>query len=175
MKPLMHVRRSLNALAVGLWIGVGCAGCRSSPPSTPDVLAQVANEQSKAEVRVELETYYRDLSARRWNAFASHFWPGATITTIWQPRGEPRERVYVQSVEEFIAQTPEGPDSKPIFSEKMLSAEIRVEAGLAHAWARYEAEFGQPGDIAKWTGTDAFTLMKFNGQWRIIALAFAPE
>lgn len=134
-----------------------------------------ADLETQREIRAELEIYYRDLSARKWSAFATHFWPGATITTIWKPTGEPRERVHVQTVPEFISRTPDGVDSKPVFAETMLSSEIRAEGPLAHAWVRYAAKFGEVDALMEWTGTDAFTLMRFEGRWRIVALVFAPE
>ncbi len=177
-------RTSLNAVVqalIGLCGAVACvcAGCQapkvSDDASAQAAIAQAVNEESKAVLQVELESYYRDLSSRKWSVFATHFWPGATITTIWRPSGEERERVHVQTVPEFIARTPDGADSKPIFSEKLLSAEIQVDGPLAHAWAHYEAEFGDPGNLARWKGTDAFTFMRFEGRWRIVALAFSPE
>ena len=129
----------------------------------------------RAEVLVELRQYYADFSARDWEAFVSHFWKGATITTVWQPAGEPAERVVVTSIPDFVAQAPAGPGSKPIFEEKMTGAEVRVFQNLAHVWARYDARFGDPGSVMEWSGIDAFTLMKHDGSWKIVALAFSAE
>lgn len=176
------IRSRLNVgarLTIAAMVLNSLAGCQAPTPTKAEREAAEAAarvlEEAEAEIRAELESYYRDLSARRWNAFASHFWPGATIATIWQPKGEPRERVHVQSVAEFIAQTPEGADSKSILSERMLDAEIHVQDGLAQAWVRYEAEFGEPGEVTKWTGVDAFSIIKFDGRWRIVSLTFAPQ
>lgn len=168
-----HLSDRIVCVLLGV-VALTLPGCQSPPEAEAEAML-AADEQVQKDVRAELETYYRDLSARKWSAFASHFWPGATITTIWQPTGEPRERVHVQTVPEFIARTPEGADSKPIFAETMLDAEIRVDGALAHAWVRYAAEFGDRDNLARWTGTDAFTLMRFEGRWRIVALAFSPE
>ena len=137
--------------------------------ATADALAAVA----AGEVRAELERYYADFSARDWEAFAGHFWPGATITTCWQPPGEGSPRVVVTSVPEFVAQAPAGPGSKAIFEERLTGAETRLEGGLAQVWARYEARFGDPGELREWSGVDAFTLVKHEGRWKIVALAFA--
>ena len=158
MKSIGHLRPALRTIAIAV-AGLALVGCESPTDAPIDQALIDAIEAAKGEIRTELDSYYRDLSARNWIAFASHFWPGATITTIFTPPGESAERVFVQTVPEFVALTPQGADSKPVFSERMLNAEIHVQGSLAQAWARYEAEFGQPGDIARWTGIDAFALI----------------
>lgn len=134
-----------------------------------------SEETLKAEVRAELQSYYADFSARDWEAFADHFWPGATLTTIWQPPGEDQLRVVATSVPDFVAQAPQGPGSKPIFEEKMTGAEVRVVRDLAQVWARYRVRFGEPGNVQEWSGIDALTLMKHDGRWKMISLAFTTE
>ncbi len=133
---------------------------------------QKDDKAAKEDVPKELRQYYADLSARDWKAFADHFWPGATITTIWQPEGEMAQRVFVSTIPEFVAEAPKGPGSKAIFEEKMTGATVRLKGNLAQVWAGYEAKFGEPGKVAEWTGTDAFTLMKHEGRWRIVSLVF---
>ncbi|MHC5113764.1 MAG: nuclear transport factor 2 family protein [Planctomycetota bacterium] len=149
------------------------AGCEAAPKADAPVEATPADV--RAEVLLEVERYYQDLSARNWPAFADHFWPRATMTSIWQPPGESSTRVYTSSVTEFIARAPEGPDSKEIFEERLVSAEMRVTGTMAQVWARYEAKFGDPGSIIEWSGVDAITLMKHRGRWRIVSMAYAPE
>jgi hypothetical protein len=34
------------------------------------------------------------------------------------------------------------------------------------------ARFGDSTDVATWRGIDAFTLMKHDGRWRIVSLAY---
>ncbi len=138
-------------------------------------VGSTAAAEPDAEIRAELQRYYADFSARDWEKFADHFWPGATITTVWTPPGESAARVVVTSIPDFVAKAPEGPGSKPIFEEKMTGAEMRVQGNLAQVWARYEARFGEPGQVAEWSGTDAFILMKNGGRWRIVALAFTGD
>jgi hypothetical protein len=130
-------------------------------------------ERVEQEILDEIGRYYEDFSARDWDAFASHFWEGATLTTVWQPPAEPEPRVVITSVEDFVRLAPLGPGSREIFEERMISAEVRTHGDLAHVWARYQARFGDPGDIIEWQGIDAFTLMKQAGRWRIVALAYA--
>jgi hypothetical protein len=122
-----------------------------------------------------LESYYDAFSDRDWERFAVHFWPGATITTVWQPPGEPAARVTVTTIPEFVRQAPEGPGSKEIFEERMIGVELHVRGTLAQAFARYRARFGDPGEIAEWEGTDSFSLLRHDGQWRILSLSFASE
>ena len=142
-----------------------CAGAWPAP--TPDSL--------RTEVLAELHRYYADLSARDWDAFADHFWPAATFATIWAPPGETGPRPVIRTIPEFVAQAPLGPYSKPIFEERMLDAVVTGYGPLAQVWARYEARFGEPGNVREWRGVDAFTLLKHDGRWRISALSYTDE
>jgi hypothetical protein len=62
-------------------------------------------------------------------AFESHFWPGATVSTVWKPKGYDKRQVVITSVHDFVAQTPEGACSEPIFEEKMDTAEVKIHNG----------------------------------------------
>ena len=146
---------------------VGCTIRRSEPARSA-----VGSVLAEAEVRAELERYYGDFSARNWVAFADHFWPGATLTTVWQPPGQSGPVVDVQTVPAFVAKAPDGPGSKPIFEERMTQVEIKVHRNLAQAWARYEARFGDSTNLATWRGIDAITLLRHQDRWRIASLAF---
>lgn len=159
-----------GAVPVILVLAVACGGSDAGADG-----AAAAPDSVRAEIVAELEAYYGDFSARDWEAFSSHFWPGATITTVWRPPGEEGERVVVTPVPEFVERAPEGPGSREIFEERMEGAELRVSGPLAQAWARYSARFGDPGAIAEWRGTDAFTLMKHDGRWKIVSLVFAAD
>jgi hypothetical protein len=131
-----------------------------------------AGDTAREEVIEAVESYYADFSAREWDRFSGHFWPSATLTTVWQPPGENAPRVVTTTVPEFVRLAPQGPDSKPIFEERMDSSDVRVAGNLAHVWAHYTARFGDSTDVATWRGIDAFTLMKHDGRWRIVALAY---
>jgi hypothetical protein len=140
--------------------------------ASASVLAAAADS---AAVREELESYYRDFSARDWSAFADHFWPGADITTIWRPPGEPAPRVVVTPVPDFVRQAPQGPGSRPVFEERMLDHRLVTHRDLVQAWVRYRARFGDSTGVSEWEGIDAFTLMRLNGRWRIVELAFLGD
>jgi len=122
-----------------------------------------------------LEVYYSDFSGRDWDAFSNHFWPGADMTTVWQPPGETADRVVPTTIEEFVSQAPQGPDSREIFEERMLDAEVRVFNNLAQAWVRYGMRFGDPDSVQYWEGIDAFTLLKHDDTWRIASLVFTND
>lgn len=138
--------------------------------------AQEHPDSATAAIVAELERYYTDLTARDWAAFADHFWPGATLTTVWQPPGEPAPRVVPTTVPEFVAQAPLGPGSQPIFEERPLEIRIVARHGaMAQAWVHYEARFGSPGAVHAWRGYDAFTMLEHDGRWRIASLAYVQE
>ncbi|TFG48639.1 MAG: hypothetical protein E4H38_06155, partial [Gemmatimonadales bacterium] len=96
------------------------AGCevRRAPP------AAVGGDERV--VRERVAQYYHDMSARDWRAYGAHFWPGATLTTIWRPPEDTAPRVAIMTIDQFLAQTGAGPDSKPIFEERLLVQEVRV-------------------------------------------------
>lgn len=119
--------------------------------------------------------YYTDMSSRDWEAYASHFWPGAQLTTIWQPPGSDSLQVMMTTVEAFVKQADQGPGSQPIFEEKMLDAKVMAYNNLATVWATYRAKFGSKDSLMQWEGIDAFTFMKHENQWRISSLAYTNK
>ena len=169
MESRVTVRANACAALAIVFLGA-CSIQEHQPPEN-----QTTAAPDTAAVLAELAGYYRDFSARDWSAFSSHFWPGADIATAWQPPGDSAVRVVITPVPEFVAGAPEGPGSRTIFEESMLGAEIRVNGDLAQAWVRYRARFGDPGDVMEWEGTDAFLLMRLDGVWKIVELAFAPD
>ena len=146
-------------------VSLSLTSCTQPSPSTTD-------EQAVEEL---LATYYKDFSDRDWPKFRSHFWPGATLTTAWQQPGDSVVRVDVTTVDDFIAEAPNGPDSQPIFEERMLSWEIRTNKNLAEAWVDYHAKFGTEEKLSEWDGKDLFTFIRHDGEWRIVSLVFEAE
>ena len=171
-------RYGATALAVAAAVLAAVAGPAAGPvhdlaagprtlPAPGDTLREV--------VLAEIGDYYDDLSARDWPAYEAHFWPGATITTVWQPPGQTRPSILIQTIHEIVRRAAQGPGSKPVFEERMRNAEVRVEGKLAQVWARYDARFGDSNAVREWQGTDAFTLLEHDGRWRIAALVFAGD
>ncbi len=139
-----------------------CATPTPISPPAPDLRAAVA-------------TYYRDLSARDWTAFAQHFHPGAVLGTRWTPPGAAAPEVMLRSVSEFVAQAHLGPDSQPVFEEWPTSVDVRRKGDLATTWVRYGARFGAPGSLQAWSGTDAITWILHDGRWRITSIAWTAD
>jgi hypothetical protein len=159
-------------------MAAGLAACRqpapvSDPSTSPS--PDAAPDSIRDQVLAVVEQYYADLSARDWPRVYDHFWPGATLTTPWQPPGDSAIRVMPTTIEQFIEQAPLGPGSREIFEERMDSARVRGSAALAQVWSWYSARFGDPGQVEAWTGTDAFTLIRHEGRWRIASLAYVNE
>ena len=149
---------------------------QSNPEVLGDSMIPVASStDQEQEILQRIETYYQTFSDRDWPIFRTFFWDSATLTTVWQPEGASSEQVVVTSIDEFIRQTPQGPDSQPVFEEKMTRAEVKMSGDLAQVWADYEATFGRPDSLMHWTGTDAFTLLKHQNEWRIVSLVFVSH
>ncbi len=158
-------------------IETAASGRPPGPPTTADSVARL-EEDSTARVQVDaaLRTYYRRFSSRDWRAFRQSFWPGAIITTRWTPPGARAPRVEVQALEEFIRRAPEGPGRLAVFSEAPIHLHVRSYGDLADAWVIYRARFGMTRDsVSVFYGVDAFQLLRHDGQWRIVSLAFTQE
>ena len=116
-----------NILALLLLVAFSSCAPRPGPSSNaaqPPSGYLAPGDPVREEILKEVTDYYDHMSAGDWKAYASHFWPGASITTVWQPPGEPAPRVVINSI----------PD---------------------------------------WTGIDAFTLMRHDGNWKIVGLTFS--
>ena len=171
---------TMRSVARTLATAVLVAACtiQSRPPTRePAGNASEAVEaaRTEAEVRAALLRYYADLTARDWPAVREHFWPAGAYATVWQPPGQPRALVEIVPVDTFIARAPQGPDSKPIFEERLTDVVVRSHGNLAQAWATYTARFGEPGNVATWEGIDAFTLLRHDGTWRIVSLSYTDK
>jgi hypothetical protein len=137
---------------------------------------QVVDRSGEEDIILKfIENYYRDFSSRDWITFRTYFWEDGTITTVWQQPGDTVSKVHSVTIDEFIRQTPDGPDSQPVFEERLLNAEIEVRGNLARVWARYNAIFGTEQHLSEWQGTDLFSLLKHDGTWKIVSLTFESD
>ena len=132
-------------------------------------------DDSTKEIQDLLTQYYQVMSDRDWVHYKAFFIEGATLTTIWQAPESNSPAMSHFSIDEFIHQTKDGPDSQPIFEEKMTGSEIDVRGQLASAWIRYKAKFGSESHLMEWSGTDLFTLIKDNSSWKIVSLAYIAD
>jgi hypothetical protein len=151
---------------------LSCTQEKTSENSSATALPETREE---AAVEARLRKYYEDMSNRDWEKYRSHFWEGGTITTAWQQPGDSAVTVDVTTIDDFVKETPGGPDSKPIFEERMQSSKIRMQGNIAEAWVEYKARFGTADSLMQWTGTDVFTLLKSKGEWKIVSLVFESD
>jgi len=147
------------------------------PPTAADSLARVEQDSAlRTDVEATLRTYYERLSARDWRAVRRSFWPGGTVTTRGTPPGERRERLWIQTADDFARRGPDGPGKMAVFSERMVHAHITGYGDLADAWVVHEGRWGRKRDSVKTVrGADAFHLYRDDGEWRIVSLTLAPE
>ncbi len=155
MKPLRFV------------ITIGLLGCLAPPTSAQDQEGKV--------IQALLHEYYSVMSDRDWDAYRSYFIDSAILVTLWQPAGSKETGIFHATIEEFIKKTPEGPDSQPIFEERMIRSQIEVQGKMAVAWVDYEAKFGTPENLMEWTGKDLFTLIKWKDTWKIVSLTYVGD
>ena len=152
----------------------------ATPPPLPEQSETASGEDTmdareRGLILAEVTAYYRDLTARDWDAFARHFWRGAVVTMIWEPDDDSERRVDFISVPDFIAQMDLGEDSTLIFEQRMGTVEMQFDGSVAQVWSRHRVRFGEPGNVREWTDVDAFTLMKHVGLWKISSMALATK
>lgn len=153
------------------------SGRPPGPPTAVDSLERIEEDSiARGQVLAALHTYYRRFSERDWRTFHLSFWPNATLTTVRRPPGERSERVVVTTLGEFLRRTRDGPDRLAGFGEEMLHSHIETYGALASAWVLFQARFRvTPDSVAIYRGVDAFTLLRHNGQWRIVSLTWTRE
>lgn len=157
---------------------VACRIERIEPPPGRSTSVSAVTEPGPEDSAIvaALDQYYDRFSRRAWRAFRSSFWPGGVIATRWHPPGRSAPQVDVQTLETFLRRTREGPDRLAVFAERMVHHEITQYGELAIVWATFEATFGRAGAAPETHyGVDAFQLLKHQGEWRIVSLAFTQE
>src|SRR5687767_3522101 len=91
--------------------------CTTENKNDNSSTVSLQNTPEAAAIEKLLKNYYEDMSKRDWNKYRSYFWEHGTITTPWQQPGDSVVRVDVTTIDDFIKETPQGPDSRPIFEE----------------------------------------------------------
>lgn len=133
---------------------------------------QVDDTSSEQEIHRILENYYKTMSGRDWKLYADFFSANATLTTIWQAPGDSLPKLTTYTITDFLSQTKDGPDSQPIFEERMLDAKVSTRQNLASAWVEYDAKFGSKDNLLEWKGNDLFSLIKFENEWKIVSIVY---
>ena len=155
-----------------IFIATSCYETRNESGTSK---TSVADTPEGAGIESRLRQYYEDFSSRDWQKFQSHFWNNATLTTSWQMPGDSIARVDVTTIDDFIREAPFGPGSQPIFEEKMKKSRIDVKGNLATAWVDYDVKFGRMDSLQQWSGTDVFTFLRHNREWKIVSIVFESE
>lgn len=132
-------------------------------------------DQSQKEINQLLDDYYQTMSDRDWPNYKLFFTDDATLTTVWQEETDTVPKILTHSISEFIAQTKDGPDSQPIFEEKMNDTKIEVNNNLAQAWVNYSAKFGSKDNLYEWKGVDLFSFIRHKEEWKIVSIVFESE
>lgn len=169
------MNRPLFALAlVATTALAACRIERASSGRPGGAFAPEPDSVAGAEVYGTLRAYYAALTSRDWQLLGTHFWPRGTITAIRVPAGDSVARVHTLAIEEFVAGA--GPARAAVFSAELVRASVVTYGDLADAWVTYRARVGAtPDAVTTHYGIDAFHLMRHEGRWRIVGLAFQNE
>ena len=170
------VRSMVRRFLVGIVVLAACRTERMVPGEAKAPPPPGARAADEAAILTALNTYYDRLSRRSWREFRTSFWPGAIIAVRWHAPADVRPTVHIQTLDQFLAETKNGPDRLAVFEEQMVHHEVRAYGDLAAVWATFRATFGWPGQTpTTHFGVDAFQLLKGQGEWRIVSLAFTEE
>lgn len=107
---------------------------------------------------------------RDWESFRNFFAPNAQIA-FYSHRPEATESVPTwMSLEEFVRQI--GPRYRDMtFAEETVNIRTLQYNGIAVIWQQYECSAAG----RTWQGVNAYTLMQFDGTWRITHLSWAND
>jgi hypothetical protein len=131
--------------------------------------------EDNPEIQAFLENYYQTFSDRDWERFELLFTDQAVLTTTWESESDSVPVLFTNTITQFLEQTGSGPDSQPIFEERMISSEVSVRNGLASAWVEYEARFGTEDNLMEWKGYDLFSLIQHEDRWYITSLSYIAQ
>lgn len=136
---------------------------------------EIVRSPAEQELYLILEEYYETMSDRDWIAYRDFFVAGGTLTTVWKAESEAKPAIHTYSIDQFLAQTKDGPDSQPIFEEKMTSADMKIQGNLASVFVRYKAKFGTSENLMEWEGFDHFSMIRFEGKWKIVSITYESD
>ncbi|MCG3137181.1 MAG: hypothetical protein HJJLKODD_01024 [Phycisphaerae bacterium] len=165
--------------------GMGCVllvivllftGAANHEPSA-DFWQQATQAADQDAVMRTVEQLYSTLSNRQWEALKALFAEGATIATVRSASNDQPEQAEARPAREWIDQYRPVFEGKTTFTEKSLHHEVQTFGTVAQVWSHFEATYTdtEHPEPQFFTGIDAFTLLKVNGQWRILTIAYASQ
>lgn len=131
------------------------------------------------EVLELLRRYYTAFSAKDWATAADCFWEGASFGSVRSrsndegtgPSDEPQVVTLVlpakQVFDEFIAGTRV---LEPVEGKLAGTTQILRTGDVAHAWCRYEANYGPEGEKMIWHRYDSVQVVLHENVWKIASL-----
>jgi hypothetical protein len=125
-------------------LAVVVLSCTGKNDGERSITRLIADTPEGAAVESRLKAYYDDMSNRDWQKYRTHFWERATLTTAWQQPGDSMATVDVTTIDDFIRETPQGPDSQPVFEERMKDSHIKVQGNIAEAWVTMRQSSAHP-------------------------------
>ena len=170
-------------LVLALVVTLGCRiehAASGRPPGEPtavDSLAQVEEDSALiAGVQAALRLHYARYAARDWGAFRRTFWAGATIAGRGTPPGERLERVWIQTVDDFVRHQREAQSRPSVIGERPVHLHVTGYGDVADAWVISERRVSERRDSVRVVrGIDAFHLVRDDTNWRIVSLTATPE
>jgi hypothetical protein len=118
-----------------------------------------------------LRDHYRAFGQREWAEVSAHFWKGATIVTIRQPRGGGAETVISTAIEDYVDEMKKLGNTDKIDFD-LADPGVEIDGVVAVARVAYKARTHAPNEPHPWRGADVFLLVRHDGNWRIASVAF---
>lgn len=134
-----------------------------TPAEKPTPAKPVKEDPRTADVKKFVERYFRTWSNREMDAYGEGFLREAVVQFI-----DDRGQVNTQGTVEFLADQRRFQSLRPA-KEYPLAADVRFEGPLARAVVHWKLEDG--ANPPRY-GYDHFTLVRRDGQWRILNLVF---
>jgi hypothetical protein len=154
-------------------VSVPAAPLQEAHPTAEPPAPQIDEDPQRAQVRLQLQSYYEAYNAREWKRAHGHFWEGATVTDVRMLPDQSAPTVQISPVTEFFAELERAGEAPPEGFEGRLEGlpEVRAASNVAQAWCHFRASFGGPQESMSWRRVDAFTFVLHDGVWKISSLA----
>lgn len=118
-------------------------------------------QQAEQEVKKVIQSLFDGMRNADSNAVRSVFAPNAIMQTIANDR-EGKTIIRQDAVANFVSFV--GQQKKGDADEQIVIESVKIDGNLAYAWTPYQ--FVYKGKFSH-CGVNAFTLVQFNGSWKI--------